>query len=169
MEVHGLLYNVPRKLRLERTEQLLRVFELWDRKDTLGEAVLGRDEAPARDCPRVSAHAEDPLSRRADARPRPAEPQPAVDACAHLNETEHVTVFLTTHYMDEADRVAHRIAVIDHGAIVAQGTVAGAEAADRHGIARGRVPGADGLVDPRRDGFVRRPDAAGRHDVEARR
>src|SRR5437667_10094458 len=33
-----------------------------------------------------------------------------------------LTVFLTTHYMDEADRVAHRIAVIDHGGIVAQGT-----------------------------------------------
>jgi ABC-2 type transport system ATP-binding protein len=40
----------------------------------------------------------------------------------HLNETERVTVFLTTHYMDEADRVAHRVAVIDHGRIVAQGT-----------------------------------------------
>ena len=40
----------------------------------------------------------------------------------HLNETEGVTVFLTTHYMDEADRVAHRIAIIDHGRIVAQGT-----------------------------------------------
>ena len=42
----------------------------------------------------------------------------------HLNETEGVTVFLTTHYMDEADRVAQRIAVIDHGTIVAQGTAA---------------------------------------------
>src|ERR1700681_301439 len=42
----------------------------------------------------------------------------------HLNATEGVTVFLTTHYMDEADRVAHRIAVIDHGKIVAQGTPA---------------------------------------------
>ena len=40
----------------------------------------------------------------------------------HVNETECVTVFLTTHYMDEADRVAHRIAIIDHGSIVAQGT-----------------------------------------------
>jgi ABC-2 type transport system ATP-binding protein len=40
----------------------------------------------------------------------------------HLNETERVTVFLTTHYMDEADRVAHRIAIIDRGRIVAQGS-----------------------------------------------
>ena len=39
-----------------------------------------------------------------------------------LNESDEVTVFLTTHYMDEADRVAHRIAIIDHGKIVAQGS-----------------------------------------------
>jgi ABC-2 type transport system ATP-binding protein len=39
-----------------------------------------------------------------------------------INETEQVTVFLTTHYMDEAERVAHRVAIIDHGKIVAQGT-----------------------------------------------
>jgi ABC-2 type transport system ATP-binding protein len=41
-----------------------------------------------------------------------------------LNESEHVTVFLTTHYMDEAERMAHRVAIIDHGRIVAQGTPA---------------------------------------------
>jgi ABC-2 type transport system ATP-binding protein len=39
-----------------------------------------------------------------------------------VNEAERVTVFLTTHYMDEADRVAHRIGVIDHGKLVTQGT-----------------------------------------------
>jgi len=33
-----------------------------------------------------------------------------------------VTIVLTTHYMDEAERVAHRIAIIDHGKIIAQGT-----------------------------------------------
>jgi ABC-2 type transport system ATP-binding protein len=42
----------------------------------------------------------------------------------HLNDTERITVFLTTHYMDEADRAAHRIAIIDHGRIVAQGSSA---------------------------------------------
>jgi ABC-2 type transport system ATP-binding protein len=42
----------------------------------------------------------------------------------HLNETEAITVFLTTHYMEEAERMADRIAIIDHGAIVAQGTLA---------------------------------------------
>jgi ABC-2 type transport system ATP-binding protein len=39
-----------------------------------------------------------------------------------INADEKVTVFLTTHYMEEADRVANRIAVIDHGHIVAQGS-----------------------------------------------
>jgi ABC-2 type transport system ATP-binding protein len=41
-----------------------------------------------------------------------------------LNESEKTTVFLTTHYMDEADRVAHRIAIMDHGSIIAVGTSA---------------------------------------------
>ena len=61
----------------------------------------------------------------------------------HLNETESVTVFLTTHYMDEAERVAHRIAIIDHGKIVAQGTPQELKQQTEHGIARGGVPGAD--------------------------
>jgi ABC-2 type transport system ATP-binding protein len=35
-----------------------------------------------------------------------------------------VTIFLTTQYLDEADRLAHRIAVLDQGRLVAQGTPA---------------------------------------------
>jgi ABC-2 type transport system ATP-binding protein len=42
----------------------------------------------------------------------------------NLNKSEGVTVFLTTHYMDEADRAADRIAVIDHGRLVATGSSA---------------------------------------------
>jgi ABC-2 type transport system ATP-binding protein len=39
-----------------------------------------------------------------------------------LSKDENVTVFFTTHYMEEADRVAANVAVIDHGKIVSQGT-----------------------------------------------
>jgi len=35
---------------------------------------------------------------------------------------EGVTIFLTTHYLEEADTLAERIAIIDHGRIVAEGT-----------------------------------------------
>ncbi len=39
-----------------------------------------------------------------------------------LNKDEGMTVFLTTHYLEEAEKVSDRIAVIDHGKIVKQGT-----------------------------------------------
>lgn len=39
-----------------------------------------------------------------------------------LNREEGTTVFLTTQYMEEADRLCHRLAILDHGAIVAQGS-----------------------------------------------
>lgn len=43
---------------------------------------------------------------------------------ARLNREDGVTVFLTTHYLEEADQLADRIAIIDHGRIVAEGTPA---------------------------------------------
>ncbi len=39
-----------------------------------------------------------------------------------LRDEEGITVFMTTHYMDEADKLCDRIAIIDHGQIVALGT-----------------------------------------------
>jgi ABC-2 type transport system ATP-binding protein len=45
-----------------------------------------------------------------------------------LNKRDKTTVFFTTHYMEEADRVAQRIAVIDHGKIIASGTSAALKA-----------------------------------------
>jgi len=39
-----------------------------------------------------------------------------------LNKSENITVFFTTHYMEEAEKIAQRIAVIDQGKIIAEGT-----------------------------------------------
>jgi len=124
MELHGVLYHVPRKVRAERTEQLLKLFELWDRKDSYVKTFSGgmkRRLEIARGflhTPRILFLDEPTLGLDPQSRNQ------LWTHVKHLNETEKTTVFLTTHYMDEADRVAHRIAIMDHGAIVAQGTSA---------------------------------------------
>ena len=41
---------------------------------------------------------------------------------AHLSGSEGLTILLTTHYLEEADRLAGRLAIVDHGRIVAEGT-----------------------------------------------
>ena len=124
MELHGVLYHVPRKLRVERTERLLKLFELWDRKDSYVKTFSGgmrRRLEIARGLlhtPRILFLDEPTLGLDPQSRNQ------LWTHVKHLNETERTTVFLTTHYMDEAERVAHRIAIMDHGTIVAQGTPA---------------------------------------------
>jgi ABC-2 type transport system ATP-binding protein len=39
-----------------------------------------------------------------------------------LNKEEGVTIFLTTQYLEEADRLCHRLSIIDHGKLIAKGT-----------------------------------------------
>lgn len=40
----------------------------------------------------------------------------------NLNKEEGITVFLTTQYLEEADRLCHRLSIIDHGKLIANGT-----------------------------------------------
>ena len=124
MEIHGVLYGMPRKERRERATTLLQLFELYERRDALVKTFSGgmrRRLEIARGLlhtPKVLFLDEPTLG---------LDPQSRNQMWTHvktLNETDQVTVFLTTHYMDEADRVAHRIAVIDHGRIVAIGSSA---------------------------------------------
>jgi ABC-2 type transport system ATP-binding protein len=124
MEMHGVLYHVPRKIRHERIEQLLRIFELWDRRNDAVKLFSGgmkRRLEIARSLlhtPKILFLDEPTLGLDPQTRNQ------LWTQVKHLNQSESVTVFLTTHYMDEADRVAQRIAVIDHGKIVALGSSA---------------------------------------------
>jgi ABC-2 type transport system ATP-binding protein len=124
MEMHGVFYHVPRKVRQERTEQLLRLFELWDRRNDAVKLFSGgmkRRLEIARSLlhtPKILFLDEPTLGLDPQTRNQ------LWTQVKHLNQTEGVTVFLTTHYMDEADRVAQRIAVIDHGKIVVLGSSA---------------------------------------------
>jgi ABC-2 type transport system ATP-binding protein len=122
MEIHGVLYGVPRAERIERTERLLKLFELWDRR---GDYVKKFSGGMKRRLEIARGLLHTPKILFLDEPTLGLDPQSRNLLWTHvqkLNETDGVTVFLTTHYMDEAERVAERIAIIDHGRIVASGT-----------------------------------------------
>jgi len=122
MELHGVLYNVPRDVRRQRTETLLKLFDLWERRDAQVKTFSG---GMRRRLEIARGFLHTPKILFLDEPTLGLDPQSRNQLWTHvksLNETERVTVFLTTHYMDEADRVAHRIAIIDHGRIVAMGS-----------------------------------------------
>ena len=122
LDLHGVLYHVPRKVRGERIEVLLKSFELWDRRHSYVKTFSG---GMKRRLEIARGFLHTPKILFLDEPTLGLDPQSRNQLWAQvtqLNETEKVTVFLTTHYMDEADRVAHRVAIIDHGKIGAQGT-----------------------------------------------
>jgi ABC-2 type transport system ATP-binding protein len=122
MDLHGALYGVPRRLRAERTQDLLQLFELWERR---GDPLKQFSGGMKRRLEIARALLHTPRIIFLDEPTLGLDPQTRNQLWAQvkkLNESERVTVFLTTHYMEEAERVAGRIAIIDHGRIVAQGT-----------------------------------------------
>ncbi|HEY3705026.1 MAG TPA: ATP-binding cassette domain-containing protein [Terracidiphilus sp.] len=124
MQIHAVLYHVPSKIAKQRTEELLKLFELWDRRNDQVKKFSGgmkRRLEIARGflhTPKILFLDEPTLGLDPQSRNQ------LWTIVKRVNESESVTVMLTTHYMDEADRVAHRIGVIDHGKLVTQGTPA---------------------------------------------
>ncbi len=122
MEFHGVLYGVQKKLRRERIEQLMKIVELWDRKDDLVKHFSGGMRRRLEIARGLLHH---PAILFLDEPTLGLDPQTRNhiwDYVRELNKSEGVTVFFTTHYMEEADRVSDRIAIINHGKIIVQGT-----------------------------------------------
>ena len=122
MEFHGVLYQMPKSLRRERIELLMKFVELWDRRDDLVKQFSGGMKRRLEIARGLLHH---PKVLFLDEPTLGLDPQTRNHMWNYLkdlNKTEGITVFFTTHYMEEADRIAQRIAVIDHGQIIASGT-----------------------------------------------
>ncbi len=122
MEFHGVLYNIPADVRKKRIKELLSIVELWEKKDHLIKTFSGGMKRRLEIARGLLHH---PKILFLDEPTLGLDPQTRNllwQYVKELNSKEGITVFFTTHYMEEAERVAGRIAVIDHGKIVASGT-----------------------------------------------
>ncbi|MGZ4920213.1 MAG: ATP-binding cassette domain-containing protein [Halobacteriota archaeon] len=119
LDFHARLYKVPRNEIGQRIRDVLELVELSDKADVIVKKYSGgmkRRLEIARGLlhhPRVLFLDEptlglDPQTRRH-----------IWDYIEKLNREKRITMILTTHYMDEADKLCDRIAIIDHGRVVA--------------------------------------------------
>jgi ABC-2 type transport system ATP-binding protein len=118
---HGAYFGQSAKEREERANRLLEEFKLTDRADHM---VRGFSGGMMQRLSIARAMMHDPDVLFLD------EPSAGLDPQTRLLLWEIVrdynrkgkTIVLTTHYMDEADELSDRLAIIDHGRIIAQGT-----------------------------------------------
>jgi ABC-2 type transport system ATP-binding protein len=123
LQFHAMLYDVPRRVREERTNQVLNIVGLADRRRSLvrtfsggmkrrleiARGLLHHPKVLFLDEPTVGL---DPQTRNA-----------IWEHVRRLRDEVGITVFMTTHYMDEAEN-CDRIAIIDHGKLQALDTPA---------------------------------------------
>ena len=103
-------------------KKLLKYVDLWDRKDSPVKEFSGGMKRRL-EIARGLLH--EPKILFLDEPTTGLDPQTRSllwDRIGELNKTEGMTIFLTTHYMDEAEKMANRIAIMDHGKIIATGT-----------------------------------------------
>ena len=131
LDYHGGYFGMSRKDRRERTKELLEVFSLTEKRDERTRTLSGGMKR------RLI------LARALMHRPRLLildEPTAGVDIELRLElwhyvqriNQEGTTILLTTHYLEEAEQLCSKIAFINNGEIVAQGS--SRELADRYGV-----------------------------------
>lgn len=120
MEFHATLHRMSRCR--DRIEHLLRDAELWQRRDERVKRFSGGLRRRL-EIARALLHVPEILVLdEATAGLDPQTRNHLWELIEQLSE-EGMTVLMTTHYLEEAERVAHRVAVMDHGRIVALGGV----------------------------------------------
>jgi ABC-2 type transport system ATP-binding protein len=122
MDLHASLYSVPKEERPQRIQEMLELVELANRQNYMVKTFSGgmrRRLEIARGLlhePRVLFLDEPTLGLDTQTR------NLMWNYVKKLSHEKGMTIFFTTHYLDEAEAVAERIAIIDHGKIVALGT-----------------------------------------------
>jgi ABC-2 type transport system ATP-binding protein len=125
LEFHAVLYSVGKELRTKRIKELLTFVDLWDRRDDLIKTFSGGMKRRLEIARGLLHH---PKIFFLDEPTLGLDPQTRNHIWSYikkLNKTENITIFFTTHYMDEVERVAQRVAIIDHGKIIEDGTPVG--------------------------------------------
>ena len=122
MDFHGRLYRIPKEVREERITDLLQLVELEERKESLVKTFSG---GMRRRLEIARGLLHEPAVLFLDEPTLGLDPQTRNHLWTYiqtLNHTKGITIILTTHYMDEADRLCDRIAIIDRGTIIAMDT-----------------------------------------------
>ena len=116
LRLHAELYGIDAGVIPARMRQMLEMVDLWDRRDQPVQTYSGGMRRRL-EIARPHALAAGAVPRRADHRPRPADAQLDLALHPRCKEAEGTTIFMTTHYMDEAE-FCDRIAIMDRGEIV---------------------------------------------------
>ncbi len=122
IEYHGILYNVASELRHNRIKELLNMVELWDKKDHLVKTFSGGMKRRLEIARGLLHHPKIFFLDEPTVGFYPQTRNQIWTYIQNLNKKEGITIFFTTHYMEEAEKIADRIAIIDHGKIITQGT-----------------------------------------------
>jgi len=123
MEFHAILYGLKKEVYKKRIIDLLSLVELLDRKDSFVKNFSGGMKRRL-EIARGLLH--NPMVLFLDEPTIGLDPQTRNHIWTHikkLNKQEDVTIFFTTHHMEEVERMATMVAIIDHGKILIQGTI----------------------------------------------